>query len=57
MTLQSAATMLRFWGCTIRKQDGEYRVNLKGNSEDSAYYTNDIIDAVKTASLIIPQTH
>lgn len=28
---------------------GEYRVNFKGGSEDTAYYTSDINDAISTA--------
>jgi len=33
---------------SLRKRDGEYRVNFRGESESTAYYTNDIQDAVNT---------
>jgi len=39
-------------GLTITKRDGEYRVAYQGNvteTEPSAYYTNDVNDAVATA--------
>lgn len=48
MTLEHARIELAQVGVTIRKTDGEYRVNLKGATEATAYYTNDIDDAVQT---------
>ena len=36
-------------GCTLTLTDSEYRVNLVGCSELTAYYTNDLNDAVGTA--------
>jgi len=48
MTLKEAKSRLTKIGVTISKKDGEYRVNMKGGKEDSAYYTNDIDDAFGT---------
>lgn len=36
-------------GCTLVRTDDEYRVNLRGRGEATAYYTNDLTDAVHTA--------
>lgn len=33
---------------TLRKRDGEYRVNFAGGKEATAYYTNDLEDAFAT---------
>lgn len=35
-------------GVTIQHNDGEYRVCKRGADEDSAYYTNDLQDALDT---------
>jgi hypothetical protein len=35
-------------GCTLTKKDGEYRVNLAGGLEASAYYTDNLTDAINT---------
>lgn len=48
-TLKAARVLCGEAGCTIRHRDGEYRVNFKGGREATAYYTNDIVDAVDTA--------
>ena len=48
MTIKQATFELRQVGVTLRKKDGEYRVNVKGASEVTAYYTTDINDAVQT---------
>jgi hypothetical protein len=40
---------VRKLGLTIRKYDGEYRVNLKGGDEGTANYTSDRQDAYQTA--------
>jgi len=47
-TLKEAREILTPLGVVITTQDGEYRVNFKGGKEDTAYYTNDISDAVGT---------
>tara|TARA_B100001146_G_C16190331_1_gene438796 strand:+ start:751 stop:1353 length:603 start_codon:yes stop_codon:yes gene_type:complete len=39
-------------GITIKKVDGEYVVNHKGGKEETAYYTNDLSDAVGTGKLM-----
>jgi hypothetical protein len=49
LTLKQAKRELRALGYTINRQHGEYRVNLLGGEEVSAYYTTDISDAVGTA--------
>jgi hypothetical protein len=33
---------------TLRRQDGEYRVNFRDGVEATAYYTNDLEDAFAT---------
>ena len=47
-TLAQAKATLRAVGVTITKRHGEYRVNLRGGQEATAYYTDDIEDAVNT---------
>ena len=47
-TLAEAREILKEHGLIIRKRDGEYRVNFRGQSEDSAHYTNDLNDAINT---------
>lgn len=42
-----------FVGCTLRKKGGEYRVNYFGGKEGTAYYTNDLSDAVETARMMM----
>jgi hypothetical protein len=49
MTLSDAKKIVAAVGCTLSKSDGEYRVNLRGHGEATAYYTNDLQDAVNTA--------
>lgn len=56
MTIKQATFELRQIGVTLRKQDGEYRVNAKGASEVHAYYTDDINDAVATGRLLTLRT-
>ncbi len=48
MTMQQAKVILRAIGVSIRKDDGEYRVNIIGGTELTAYYTSDLEDAVAT---------
>lgn len=52
MTINAAKQIVQSMGCTLRKTDGEFRVNFKGAAEDTAYYTNDLFDAVETARLM-----
>lgn len=50
MNFTEAKTQAAMSGCTLKRtEDGEYRVALKGAGEASAYYTNDLQDAVGTA--------
>lgn len=50
MTQKQAAAMLRAIGITLKRAEGdEYRVAFKGKDQEaSAYYTNDLSDAVET---------
>jgi hypothetical protein len=41
-------TTLMAYNITIRHDDGEYRVNIKAGREATAYYTNDLKDALDT---------
>ena len=52
MTLQQAKTIAKTKGFTLRHRDGEYRVNLIGGTEQTAYYTDDRQDAVDTGSVM-----
>jgi hypothetical protein len=49
MTKQQMIDAVRALGCSVQVLDGEIRVNLRGGSESTAYYTNDRDDAVATA--------
>ena len=48
MTLKDAKAKLAFVNVTLRKRDGEYRVNFKDGKEATAYYTDCLEDAVVT---------
>jgi hypothetical protein len=51
MSYTQAKTIIKSLGFTFKKTDyNEYRINIKGGSEDTAYYTNDLQDAIDTAS-------
>ena len=50
MTLQEAKSIARHLGLTLRKvRSGDYRVNFRDGNETTAYYTNDLEDAVNAA--------
>ena len=50
MTLQKAKSIARHLGLTLRMvRSGEYRVNFRDGNETTAYYTDDLEDAVNTA--------
>jgi hypothetical protein len=50
MTLAEAKSIARHLGLTLRKiRSGEYRVNLRDGNEMTAYYTDNLEDAVKAA--------
>ena len=47
MTLQEAKSIARRLGLTLRKvRSGEYRVNFRDGNETTAYYTDNLEDAV-----------
>lgn len=45
---EAAKLGLRRIGLVLTKRDGEYRVNFKGGSEETSYYTDDLNDAFRT---------
>ena len=47
MTFEAAKKLLKTLGLWLSKRHGEYRVAFP-NDEASAYYTNDLDDAVST---------
>ena len=50
MTLQQAKSIARHLGLTLRMvRSGEYRVNFRDGNEATAYYTDNLEDAVNTA--------
>ena len=49
MTLQQAKSIARHLGLTLRKvRSGDYRVNFREGDESTAYYTDNLEDAVNT---------
>jgi hypothetical protein len=49
MTLQEAKSIARHLGLTLRLlRSGNYRVNFRDGNETTAYYTDDLQDAVNT---------
>jgi hypothetical protein len=51
MTLQEAKSIARHLGLTLRLlRSGDYRVNFRDGDETTAYYTDDLEDAVNTAA-------
>jgi hypothetical protein len=50
MTLQEAKSIARHLGLTLREvRSGKYRVNFRDGNETTAYYTDNLDDAVRTA--------
>jgi hypothetical protein len=50
ITLQEAKSIARHLGLTLRMlRSGEYRVNFRDGNETTAYYTDNLEDAVNTA--------
>jgi hypothetical protein len=50
MMLQEAKSIARHLGLTLRQvRSGDYRVNFRDRNETTAYYTDSLEDAVKTA--------
>jgi hypothetical protein len=50
-TTQTMAA-IRALGLAVARHDGEWRINHRGGSEDTAYYTTDNDDALGTARLM-----
>lgn len=48
LTIAEVRKQLAVVGISIRREDGEYRVNFRGGKESTAYYTNDLRDALGT---------
>src|SRR5262249_59356985 len=49
MTLQQAKSIARHLGLTLRNvRSGDYRVNFRDGNETTAYYTDNLEDAVNT---------
>jgi hypothetical protein len=48
LTVKEAIKTLSGHGLVIKSNYGEFRVNFKGGREETAYYTNDLMDAVHT---------
>ena len=50
MTLQEAKSIARHLGLTLRKvRSGDYRVNFRDGDETTAYYTDNLEDAINSA--------
>jgi hypothetical protein len=50
MTLQQAKSIARHLGLTLRKvRSGDHRVNFRDGNKMTAYYTDNLEDAVNTA--------
>jgi hypothetical protein len=50
LTLERAKSALKRLGVTVTKREAEYRVNPVNGSEDPAYYTDSLEDALLTGS-------
>jgi hypothetical protein len=48
-TVKRAFAIIRALGLMASRRDGEWRINLPGGAGATAYYTDDALDAVKTA--------
>ena len=54
MTLQEAKSIARHLGLTLRKvRSGDYRVNFRDGNETTAYYTDDLEDAVNVGLAMV----
>ena len=52
MTIKEAKAILRPINITLRERNGEFSVNFNMGTEETAYYTDDLTDAVGTAQLM-----
>jgi glutamine amidotransferase PdxT len=56
LTIKQARAELKLLDITIKRNKfGEYRVNFVGGREETAYYTNDLHDAVATGKAMAEQ--
>jgi hypothetical protein len=54
MTFQEAKSIARHLGLTLRKlRSGDYRVNFRDGNETTAYYTDNLEEAVNTGAEMI----
>lgn len=56
-TVSEAFDQIRATGAKVTRKDGEFRVNVPGGKEGSAYYTEDPKDAIETAKAMMFQHH
>jgi hypothetical protein len=52
LTLKAATEELKACGMLIASQPGEYRVNYRGGREATAYFTDDLADALSTGKIM-----
>ena len=52
MTQSEVKAKLAAVGISFRGRDNEYRVNYRGGSEATAYYTTDLDDALETGRVM-----
>ncbi len=55
LTDKEAQKQIRALGAIVKRVDGEYKVNVPGGTEATAYYTDDKKDAVGTARAMMKQ--
>jgi L-ribulose-5-phosphate 3-epimerase UlaE len=54
MTLQKAKSIARHLGLTVRQlRSGNYRVNFRDGNETTAYYTDNLEDAVNAVVAMV----
>ena len=54
MTFQEAKSIARHLGLTLRKlRSGDYRVNFRDGDETTAYYTDNLEEAINTGAEMI----
>ncbi len=51
-TLSEAKARAQIYSCSLTKRDNEYRVCPYGGTEEQAYYTDCIEDAVMSAAMM-----
>jgi len=59
LTHKQTLTAIRKTGASVRysSEYGEYRVNVPGGTEGTAYYTDDRADAIGTAKVMMQRYH